>query len=85
MNEITKQTAIAIAEQHLNEVIRSPYDSPVGDRWVISMENIQDCGDYWLMHYQSEMYLKTENPSYLLAGNLPINISKTGKILGFGK
>jgi hypothetical protein len=30
--------------------------------------------------------MKTGNPSYLLAGNLPLKLSKlTGEILGFGE
>ena len=84
MNEISLETAISLAERYLNEVVRNSYDSPKNDRWVISLDKVYDRGGYWALHYQSELYLKTGNPSYLLAGNLPIKVSRsTGEILGF--
>lgn len=84
MTTISLNDAIRIVELHLNEVVRNAYDSPPGDSWVVTKANIQEHGDYWLMPYQSKLYWDTENPSYLLAGNHPLKISKSGNVLGFG-
>lgn len=86
MSEISLETAISVAEHYLNEVMRNPYDAPKNDRWVISLDKIYEREGYWIFHYQSELYLKTGNLSYLLAGNLPLKISRAnGEILGFEK
>jgi hypothetical protein len=78
---ISLDEAIVVAERHLNETVRKPQDSVPGDFWVVSRENVTDLGDYWLMHYQSALYLQTGSLSYLLAGNLPLRISKAGIIM----
>jgi hypothetical protein len=85
MSEINLVQAIEIAERYLNESVRDSFNSVQGDRWVVSAEKAVDCGEYWKFHYQSAMYLSTDNPSYLLVGNLPLRVSKTGEVLGFGK
>jgi len=85
MSEINLVQAIEIAERYLNESVRDSCNSVQGDRWIVSAEKVVDCGEYWKFHYQSAMYLNTDNLSYLLAGNLPLRVSKTGEVLGFGK
>jgi hypothetical protein len=85
MSNINLVQAIEIAEHYLNESVKDPHDPVQGDRWVVSKEKIIDCDEYWIFHYQSAMYLSTENPSYSLAGNLPLRVSKKGEVLGFGK
>ncbi|WP_080937369.1 YrhB domain-containing protein [Burkholderia plantarii] len=85
MTVITLTAAIEIAENYLNESVRTSYNSPKDDRWVVSTEKIVDCGECWLFHYQSALYLSTGDPAYLLAGNLPLRVSKVGAVLGFGE
>ncbi|WP_174998294.1 YrhB domain-containing protein [Burkholderia lata] len=85
MTEISLAAAIEIAESYLNESVRTPHNSIEDDRWVVSMEKIVDCGECWLFHYQSALYLSTGDPAYLLAGNIPLRVSKAGVVLGFGK
>lgn len=74
--------AIRTAEEHLNTVVKSKYAQP-RDRWVVVEDCVQDQGDSWLLHYQSETFLTTDDISYALAGNQPLRVSKDGRILGF--
>lgn len=83
MNQISLESAILAAERYLNTVVRNPHDPPQDDHWIISKDKIKDCNSYWLFHYQSERYVTTRNPSYMLAGNLPLKMAKSGEILGF--
>jgi len=84
MSEINLKQAACIAERYLNEFVRTSYNSPPDDKWVVLVESAVDCGEYWMFHYQSAMYLSAGKLSYLLAGNLPLKISKMGDVLGFG-
>jgi len=85
MSKVSLIQAIDIAERYLNESIRTEHNSVLGDRWIVSKEKIVDCGGHWMLHYQSSKYLSTGNPIYLLAGNLPLKVSKTGEVLGFDR
>jgi hypothetical protein len=83
MQLVSLDDAIRMAESHLNEKTREPH--VFGDcRFVVERELIRDCGDHWIMFYQSDRYLQSQDIRDALVGNMPLKIRKAdAKILGF--
>lgn len=79
---ISIEKAIIIAQEYINNNLNDSHSSG-DDIFIIERDFITEKEEYWEMHYQSKKYLETGSISFALAGNLPIKISKFGKVLGF--
>jgi len=84
MDIVSLEQAIKIAEKYLNEEVRDPFVFK-NSRFVVEHDLIKKFDDHWLFFYQTDSYIESGDVLDALVGNLPISISKTGKILGFIK
>lgn len=79
---ISVEKAIIIAQEYINNNLKDGHSSG-DDMFIIERDFITETDEYWEMHYQSKKYLETGSISFALAGNLPIKISKCGKVITF--
>jgi hypothetical protein len=74
LKEITKEAAYKLARKLLKKI-------ESGDRYLIDEKRTEDHDWGWIIHYNSEAYLKTGNTSMALFGNAPFHIEKSGKVI----
>ena len=71
---ITKEQAIQLVEKHLRKMEST-------EKLIVYLEGIDEHHWGWVIGYNSEIYIETNNIDYALIGNAPFTVMKeTGEI-----